>query len=62
MWKGPIFLQVFASHFNITAGRCVPIPELDSEDQGHEGAMALAAAAVCDSFLHSFLSYNLGAA
>lgn len=50
MWRGPIFLQVFASHFNLTSGR-VPILELNSEDQGHEGAMALAASAVCGACL-----------
>ncbi|KAH9023451.1 hypothetical protein EDB85DRAFT_1894781 [Lactarius pseudohatsudake] len=45
MWRGPLFLQVFASQFNATTSRIV-IPELDSETQGYEGAMALAAAAL----------------
>jgi hypothetical protein len=45
MWRGPIFLQVFASQLNGTSSR-VSIPELGSETQGYKGAMALAAAAV----------------
>ncbi|KAF8267184.1 hypothetical protein EI94DRAFT_1802120 [Lactarius quietus] len=44
MWCGPLFLQVFASHFNAISSR-VPIPELGSESQAYHGAMALAAAA-----------------
>ena len=45
MWCGPLFKQVFASHF-IACNSRVRVPELDSETQGHNGAMALAAAAV----------------
>ncbi len=45
MWRGPLFLQVFASQLNVTSSR-VSIPELGSETQGYTGAMALAAAAV----------------
>ena len=45
MWRGPIFLQVFASQFTATSSR-VPILELYSENQNYKGAMALAAAAV----------------
>jgi hypothetical protein len=46
MWCGPLFIPVFASHFLATANH-VAIPDLDTESQGYEGAMALAAAAVC---------------
>ncbi|KAI9438747.1 hypothetical protein H4582DRAFT_2076375 [Lactarius indigo] len=45
MWRGPLFLQVFASQFNATTSRVV-VQELDSETQGYVGAMALAAAAL----------------
>ncbi|KAF8257020.1 hypothetical protein EI94DRAFT_1819346 [Lactarius quietus] len=45
MWHGPLFLQVFASHFNTISFR-VPIRELGSESQGYNGAMALAATAI----------------
>ncbi|KAN0130534.1 hypothetical protein V8E53_009217 [Lactarius tabidus] len=45
MWRGPLFLQVFVSQLNATTSR-VPIPELGSETQLYDGAMALAAAAV----------------
>ncbi|KAI9432780.1 hypothetical protein H4582DRAFT_2083171 [Lactarius indigo] len=45
MWRGPLFLQVFASQFNATTS-CVVVQELDSETQGYVGAMALAAAAL----------------
>ncbi|KAH9046396.1 hypothetical protein EDB83DRAFT_2523389 [Lactarius deliciosus] len=43
MWRGPLFLQVFASHLNATTSRII-VTELDSETQGYEGAMGLAAA------------------
>ncbi|KAH8985961.1 hypothetical protein EDB86DRAFT_3083187 [Lactarius hatsudake] len=45
MWCGPLFLQVFASHLNATTSRVI-VTELDSETQGYEGAMGLAAAAL----------------
>lgn len=45
MWRGPLFLQTLAYQFGATASR-VPIPNLGSERQGYEGAMAIAAAAV----------------
>ncbi|KAH9071089.1 hypothetical protein EDB83DRAFT_2517683 [Lactarius deliciosus] len=45
MWRGPLFLQVFASHLNATTSRVI-VTELDSETQGYEGAMGLAAAAL----------------
>ncbi len=45
MWRGPLFLQVFASQINATSSRVI-IPELGSESQGYQAAMALAAAAV----------------
>jgi hypothetical protein len=54
MWRGPLFLQVFASHLNGTASR-FPSPELNSEDHSYQGAMALAAAAVCGIHLFIFL-------
>ena len=45
MWCGPLFLQVFALQINATSS-CVIIPELGSESQGYQAAMALAATAV----------------
>jgi hypothetical protein len=52
MWRGPMFLQIFASQLNATSSR-VSISELGSEIQGYEGAMALAAAAVGDVPVHT---------
>ena len=49
MWHGPLFLQVFASHLLSTYSH-IAVPKLGSEDQGHKGAMALAAAAVSGFF------------
>ncbi len=45
MWCGPLFLQVFASQINTTSSYII-IPELGSESQGYQAAMALAATVV----------------
>jgi hypothetical protein len=59
MWRGPLFLQVFVSQLNATTSR-VPIPELGSETQLYDGAMALAAAAVSGFPIVAFEILRIG--